>query len=319
MKTRFYYITAIVAMLMVALTGKAQEAEYEYVPIVREGVEWGYVIEPPTFPPHGQTEYYRLQFSGDTVISGKTYKKCYLYQTSSLDTATATLHGFMREENKKVYYVPNPNEEFSGSLWETETMFYQERYGYDERVIYDFDLNVGDTFEPAGLPINITEISYVEVDGKMRKYYNEQYNGIYSFLEGAGAIGAMCGDMAYPFTDWLMGTGAIRFNFERNVADGRIVYKSDEFDDRDPTCSGVAATAMQSPAITITVAGKTVTASALGNGTITATIHDINGRTVDTAQSADGSLTVDMAGFTPGIYIVTATTDTDRKTQKIIL
>ena len=130
----------------------------------------------------------------------------------------------------------------------------------------------------------------------------------------------MCGELAYPFTDWMTNGAIVRFNFERNVADDRIVYKSEEFDDGDPTCAGesVAGT-MQSPAITITVAGKIVTAASSGNGTIMATIHDINGRTVATAQSADGSLTVDMAGFTPGIYIVTATTATDRKTQKIIL
>ena len=36
MKTRFYYITAILSMLMMALTTKAQETEYEYVPVVRE-------------------------------------------------------------------------------------------------------------------------------------------------------------------------------------------------------------------------------------------------------------------------------------------
>ena len=41
MKTRFYYITAILSMLMMALTTKAQETEYEYVSVVREGVEWG--------------------------------------------------------------------------------------------------------------------------------------------------------------------------------------------------------------------------------------------------------------------------------------
>ncbi len=161
MKTRFYYITAILSMLMMALTTKAQETEYEYVSVVREGVEWGMLF---------------------LIISLRV------------------------------------------------------------------------------------------------------------------------------------------LNFERNVADGRIVYKSEEFDDRDPTCAGQSVAAvMQAPAITITVAGKTVTAASSGNGTITATIHDINGRTIATAQSANGSAEIDMAGFTPGIYIVTATTANDCITRKIIL
>lgn len=317
MKTKFYYITAILSMLMVALTGRAQEAMYEYVPVVREGVEWGYVAE-YIFP--YSAEFYRMQLKGDTVINGKTYKRCYAYQTATLDTATATLRGFLREEWEKVYFIPNPNEVDIIGSWDVMKMPYRHRYGDEERMIYDFNLNVEDMFEPVGVPVIIEDTYLVEIDGKMRKYFKDQeYSGAYSFLEGTGAVGSMCGDLTYPFTTWPAGGVTVRFNFERNVADGRIVYKSEEFDDRDPTCSGVAAMTIQSPAITITVVGKTVTASASGNGTITATIHDINGRTVTVAQSADGSLAVDMSGFAPGIYIVTATTANDRKTRKIIL
>lgn len=297
---------------MTTLTGKAREAEYEYVPIVREGVEWGYVYS-HSFPPG--VEYYRLQLKGDTVINDKTYKRCYAYQTATLDTATAALHGFLREEDKRVYFMPNPDEGYD-YIWCIGKEQYQDIYGNDERMIYDFNLNVGDTFSSV-MPVTITEVTLVEVDGKMRKYFHDQYNGTYSFLEGAGVVGSY-GTLAYPFIAQPTNGTDLHFNFERNVADGRIVYKSEEFDDRDPTCAGesVAAT-MQSPAITITVAGKTVTVAA--DGSIMATIHDINGRTVATAQSADGNLTVDMDDFAPGIYIVTATTDTDRKTRKIIL
>ncbi len=318
MKTIISDILAIIIVSLTVMIGRAQEVEYKYVPIVREGVEWGYVAS-YHFPP--DAEYYRLQLKGDTVINGKTYKRCYAYQTATLNIEIATLHGFLREEDKRVYFIPNLEEENLTGIWILLKFIYEE-YGDDERMIYDFNLNVGDTFEPADLLINITDISLVEVDGIMRKRFHDgnTATNAYSFIEGAGAVGNMCGELVYPFTDWMTNGAIVRFNFERNVADGRIVYKSEEFDDGDPTCAGESVTAvMQSPAITITVAGKTVTASASGNGTITATIHDINGRTVATAQSADGSLTVDMAGFTPGIYIVTATTANDRKIRKIIL
>ena len=313
MKTKFYYITAILSMLIMALTVKAQEAEYEYVPIVREGVEWGYKTLAPFFNP--KSDYYRIQLKGDTVINDRTYKRCYAYQTATLDTATASLHGFLREEDKRVYFIPNPKEEdFIGTWWSMK-MFYQEMYNDEERMIYDFNLNKGDTFCPVGLPVNIVDVYMVEVDGKLRKYFKAEYDS-YSFLEGVGVIGY--GDLTYPFTDQPTDASDLQFNFERNVADGRIVYKSEEFDDRDPTCAGesIAAT-LQSSGITITVAGKAVTVAA--DGTITATIHDINGRTVVTAQSADGSASIDMTSFTHGIYIVTATTANDHKTRKIIL
>ena len=32
-------------------------------------------------------------------------------------------------------------------------------------MIYDFNLNVGDTFSPAGHPVNIVDVSMEEVDG----------------------------------------------------------------------------------------------------------------------------------------------------------
>lgn len=195
---------------------------------------------------------------------------------------------------------------------------YNSIYGDEERMIYDFNLNEGDTFDSM-LSINIMEISFVEVDGKMRKFFHaqDQYYGTYTFLEGTGVVWGY-GELAYPFALQPANGSDLHFNFERNVADGRIVYKSEEFDDGDPTCAGESiAAVMQSPAITITVAGMTVTVVA--EGSITTTIHDINGRTVATAQSADGNLTVDMDDFAHGIYIVTATTSTDRKTRKIIL
>ena len=314
MKTIIYYISVITAMLLTALTVEAQEAEYEYVPVVREGVEWGYVYS-HIFPPG--VEYYRLQLKGDTVINDKTYKRCYAYQTATLDTATATLHGFLREEDKRVYFIPNPEEEFTVG-WLIMKDQYNSIYGDGERMIYDFNLNAGDTFSSM-MPVTITEVSIVEVDGKMRKYFHDQYNGTYSFLEGIGVVGSY-GELAYPFAVEPANGSRVRFNFERNVADGRIVYKSEEFDDGDPTCAGESiAAALQSSGITISVAGKMVTASASSNGTTTAVIHDINGRTVATAQSADGSTEIDMSGFAPGIYIVTATTANDRKTRKIIL
>lgn len=50
MKTIIYYMSVITAMLLTALTVRAQDAEYEYVPVVREGVEWGYVFS-HSFPP----------------------------------------------------------------------------------------------------------------------------------------------------------------------------------------------------------------------------------------------------------------------------
>ena len=47
---------------------------------------------------------------------------------------------------------------------------YNSIYGDEERMIYDFNLNEGDTFDSM-LSINIMEISFVEVDGKNEKVF----------------------------------------------------------------------------------------------------------------------------------------------------
>ena len=79
----------------------SQAQEYEYVPFVREGVEWGYYQYNPVHPE--DNGIIRLQFEGDTLLDGKTYKKLYMYKGCDLTPDKGTLIDFMREENKIVY------------------------------------------------------------------------------------------------------------------------------------------------------------------------------------------------------------------------
>ena len=89
-------IIASVAALGCTLSSVAQQpAEYEYVPMVREGVEWEfYWTENMTH--NGIAKFY---FNGEIEINGFTYKKCYRLETAAYGTES-TLIGFMREENR---------------------------------------------------------------------------------------------------------------------------------------------------------------------------------------------------------------------------
>lgn len=55
----------LIAVSIVWSGSVLQAQEYEYVPLVREGVEWGYT---------GDLGDYRCQIKGDTIIDGTTYK-----------------------------------------------------------------------------------------------------------------------------------------------------------------------------------------------------------------------------------------------------
>lgn len=48
------------------------EGAYEYVPLVREGAEWGYFTGDST----EDADFYRLRLSGEEEINGNVYKKC---------------------------------------------------------------------------------------------------------------------------------------------------------------------------------------------------------------------------------------------------
>ena len=61
----------LIAVSIVWSGSVLQAQEYEYVPLVQEGVEWGYYQYNPVHPENNG--FIRLQFEGDTLLDGKTY------------------------------------------------------------------------------------------------------------------------------------------------------------------------------------------------------------------------------------------------------
>lgn len=178
--------------LLSAIAGIAIYAEnpvgYSYTPLVREGVEWGYKW---TYYPLKEGSYY-LQLSGDTLINSKTYKVCYRYATVDFQKEDAMVYGFVREEGKRIYAigrrVPNGTS--------IDMYNYYDKDALEERLIYDFDWKIGDTYRLAADEpyITITGIKYVEVNGKKRKAFFATLNGATSeslfAIEGIGFIGS---------------------------------------------------------------------------------------------------------------------------------
>ena len=94
-----------------------EDTEAEYRPFVEEGKVWTYHYYNDMT---GKDFYESLMVSGDTVVDDKSYKKIVDVTTGRVDCA-------IREEGRKVY-ATYPH--YSG-----------------EKLIYDFGLNVGDTFQ----------------------------------------------------------------------------------------------------------------------------------------------------------------------------
>ena len=96
---------------MLALLGMTQAVaqEYEYVPFVREGVKWVYQVSNSELEPNPALPvgifYFNLEFKGDTVINGKTYKVMHKYYGDAINEENDTVPIYMREENKVVYGI----------------------------------------------------------------------------------------------------------------------------------------------------------------------------------------------------------------------
>ena len=202
-------IFSMVLAVIMALPLLADDSS-DYVPIVREGVEWGH----KAVLGYGSTaivKYYRMQLKGDSVVNGTTYKKCYRYTDSELDVSNSEIVALMREDDKKVYVYDYYN--------------YTIPYFYEK--VYDID----------SLCRVAKHISVLNIDGKRRKLIETDDRRCRKFLEGIGVIDddAHLSEFPFPFYPELSGSGYydIYITYEKNVG-GEIVYKTEFFDANDP-------------------------------------------------------------------------------------
>lgn len=175
MKKTFVLIVMQFA-LIISLSLKAQTQSYEYIPIVKEGLQiW------TTDQKYGQyNEQYRYErlalTEEDTIIYGKSYKKLYSFTEREFDIETATfVCGIRENENKQVFVASYHNQQ--------------------EFLLYDFSLTEGDSIlaESNGeydLYFNVTDVDTIDCNGvERRKITLQFYNYAWvTWIEGIGNI-----------------------------------------------------------------------------------------------------------------------------------
>ena len=177
---------------------------YEYTPLVREGVEWGYFIGDTA----EEVDFYRLRLSGEEEINGNIYKKCWCYTDCEFDESTAVLYGYLREEDKRVYVL------------------YQN--AGSEYLLYDFNLQEGDQYGQhpwfnGTVTLPIESVDYVLTTEGLRKRYFVGSNVCY--IEGIGIVGTHLGDMLRP-NDYPYEENAT-FNYEKNQGNNVVYQQTD--------------------------------------------------------------------------------------------
>ncbi len=187
---------------------------HDYVPMIKEGNQrqkWNVVvIGSMNYPNDYHTEIQSIR--DDITLDGVDYK--IVWTKSKYGIAKA---GAVREEDRRVYYRRKISQNYQ-----------------DEVLLYDFNLNVGDTVTVnwMGQQLMVMEESEVEVDGTMRRQL------------GLGAY-----SIGYPPTEvdeyWIEGVGST-FGFLNSGSEGmggafitllcyhengNLVWDNEEFDD----------------------------------------------------------------------------------------
>ena len=170
--------------------------DYEYTPLVREGVVWEYFHNGWT-PDQGY--YSSIYISGEEDINNTIYHKCYIVNPYSKNECIA----YLREEDKKVYLL---------SL--DQNVAFQYNTNGQEMLIYDFNLNEGDSYsveiEGDVYDFIVAKVDYEEVDGKLRKtfeIFDKETNSHYAITEGIGVVGVHGGFFCFPYAPMVTGKG----------------------------------------------------------------------------------------------------------------
>ncbi len=294
-----------VASLLWCLAAWAEEPEdYEYVPLVREGIEWTYAAV------YHMTDdgpsYFHMQFYGDTVVDGITYKKCYEYQDSEFDPNKAKLAGLAREENKAVYSKVNP-----------------ELYKESEVLVYNYGAGVNETFSTYDLGyINISAVDfdYVTINGKKRKriFCYEDNAGHDIAVEGLGFLATIMGNLIDVRPNNIACSDCYRawLVYVKNLSDETYEYNADE-DDLLGLVEGLTA---EESGLKIRKEDGKLYVGIDCDCYQKAELTTVGGMQVWSGSvTATDELEIPTEGLAAGVYIVTLRSDFGSASEKVVL
>ena len=229
-------------LLGILMMTSASAAEYEYVPLVREGVVWEYVeynICIGVDPTSQETNLYTLEFNGENEKGHMLYRTDY----SKFGTPQEPyLVAYVKEENKEVtltvdeslpYYLNIYTSQFDKiyDFNNNELFFLPEESGY-----YSYQLNL---YNVCNLG---SEAFTIEVGNTTRNGYHVNYDAQYDtdlaefkIIEGIGAD-CMYGDLLEPFCDFPTGSayddamGWPMAGLSAVYENGELVYKGCMYD-----------------------------------------------------------------------------------------
>ena len=230
----------IISMLAMLGMTQAVAQDYEYVPFVREGVKWVYRVHNDSWTPNpalpAGTFFFNLEFKGDTIINGKTYKAMHKYFGDAINEENDTVPIVMREENKVVYGIIPEGQVYEESDCPIGGAYTPgDRYDGNEFVLYDFSNPIGFLTGFEWMDYPYYEYEYTDtiiVGNHLVKRYNGSWGGNkFLLVEGIGEDTVISGYTLHI----AMSTSPSMpyFSFSHLIENGEIVYKGLRYCDED--------------------------------------------------------------------------------------
>ena len=230
----------LIALVLLCCSGMAS-AQIDYTPLVREGVRWVYLFSDVTnygeSEDFGKGDYaYFMEFRGDTIINGLTYKKLYSSFTRTFDETKIRPVAYLREADKHVYGISDPEGRFQYveshnlELPMRGMAMYGASGSWQEYELYDF--NDMETFAHKvlwwGDELSMTK-TVVTVNGEPRNAY--KFDGDYDTFTIVEGIGNEDGNLlSFGSNDYPTCVCPVPLGLaQQETLNGNIIYRGNYF------------------------------------------------------------------------------------------
>ena len=231
--------TFLIVMLALLGVTQAMAQSGDYLPIVREGVQW---VNEKVIVNNGDTTryYYKYEFSGNDSIWFKVNHALYYYTGDNLDVERDSLIAGLREGLYGNDFVTClRNDALTKNAWDGREMLrFIAWYDGGTTLLYrlgnhscdDYYLLRSNGSEPFLTSDNFMEVEPIYIEGiecERYAYIGEQGDTLAYVVEGIGFDSRDMGDLLTPFTRKLDLTDEYQdwWGLSHVVKDGKIIYK----------------------------------------------------------------------------------------------
>ena len=220
---------------------QAAAQDYEYVPLVREGVKWVCYSEIP-ISTYTIKHFFTLEFKGDAVINGVTYKAMHYYSGEEIDSNNDTIPVYMREEGKVVYAIVPDGKTYEECPIDcfSDSTINEDIIAGREFVLYDFNDPIA--FIMSKVPQNdnptnpithpVMFQNFMLGDRSVKRYvFRTRMMPGACFIEGIGCDALYQGyPLAFPNDQQ---SGESRMYLDHVIEDGKVIYSSEHLKRRE--------------------------------------------------------------------------------------